>query len=162
RDRDRLRQEVLENGLGWKIVRVWSTDWISNPHSQVQRVLAAYQNAISDVDAVSAEPESVSEDVDFSPKYVPRVNTDDSRPGFDAIEDVPEKYLVGRVCDISRRLGSTERDDLIRSVARDLGFARTGKKIRQRVEQCLDTQIAAGVLTADHSGRVSLGPDANR
>src|SRR5262249_2406208 len=26
RDRDRLRQEVLE-GLGWRICRVWSTDW---------------------------------------------------------------------------------------------------------------------------------------
>lgn len=26
RDRDRLRQQMLE-GLGWKIVRVWSTDW---------------------------------------------------------------------------------------------------------------------------------------
>jgi very-short-patch-repair endonuclease len=27
RDRDRLRQEVLER-LGWKIYRIWSTDWI--------------------------------------------------------------------------------------------------------------------------------------
>lgn len=26
RDRDRLRQQILE-GLGWRIVRVWSTDW---------------------------------------------------------------------------------------------------------------------------------------
>lgn len=30
RDRDRLRQEVLE-GLGWTISRIWSTDWFSNP-----------------------------------------------------------------------------------------------------------------------------------
>jgi very-short-patch-repair endonuclease len=30
RDRDRLRQEVLER-LGWNIRRVWSTDWFSNP-----------------------------------------------------------------------------------------------------------------------------------
>ncbi|MGL5339209.1 MAG: DUF4011 domain-containing anti-phage protein Hhe [Aeromonas veronii] len=30
RDRDRLRQEVLER-LGWNIRRIWSTDWFSNP-----------------------------------------------------------------------------------------------------------------------------------
>jgi len=30
RDRDRLRQEILE-GLGWKIHRIWSTDWFRNP-----------------------------------------------------------------------------------------------------------------------------------
>jgi hypothetical protein len=33
RDRDRLRQEVLE-GLGWKIHRIWSTDWFNNPSQQ--------------------------------------------------------------------------------------------------------------------------------
>lgn len=29
RDRDRLRQEVLE-GLGWRLHRIWSTDWFRN------------------------------------------------------------------------------------------------------------------------------------
>lgn len=29
RERDRLRQQILEN-LGWKIYRVWSTDWYRN------------------------------------------------------------------------------------------------------------------------------------
>lgn len=38
RDRDRLRQEVLE-GLGWKITRIWSTDWFKNPDLQIQKVL---------------------------------------------------------------------------------------------------------------------------
>jgi len=40
RDRDRLRQEVLE-GLGWNIMRIWSTDWYRNPESQILRVLNA-------------------------------------------------------------------------------------------------------------------------
>ncbi|MBK8646798.1 MAG: hypothetical protein IPN16_09715 [Gemmatimonadetes bacterium] len=30
RDRDRLRQQVLE-GLGWNIHRIWSTDWFKQP-----------------------------------------------------------------------------------------------------------------------------------
>ncbi len=38
RDRDRLRQDVLE-GLGWKIRRIWSTDWFKNPEAQIQPIL---------------------------------------------------------------------------------------------------------------------------
>jgi very-short-patch-repair endonuclease len=37
RDRDRLRQAVLEN-LGWNIIRIWSTDWWSNAPREVERV----------------------------------------------------------------------------------------------------------------------------
>jgi len=45
RDRDRLRQEVLES-LGWTIVRVWSTDWFRDSRRQVDRVQAAYERAL--------------------------------------------------------------------------------------------------------------------
>lgn len=38
RDRDRLRQQVLER-LGWKIHRIWSTDWFRNKPSQVQMLV---------------------------------------------------------------------------------------------------------------------------
>lgn len=38
RDRDRLRQEILEN-LGWKIHRIWSTDWFRNRESEIKRLL---------------------------------------------------------------------------------------------------------------------------
>ncbi len=38
RDRDRLRQQVLED-LGWKIYRVWSTDWFRNPDGEMARLL---------------------------------------------------------------------------------------------------------------------------
>lgn len=37
RDRDRHRQEVLER-LGWHIHRVWSTDWFSDPRSEVEKI----------------------------------------------------------------------------------------------------------------------------
>ncbi|MFN0085900.1 MAG: DUF4011 domain-containing protein [Blastocatellia bacterium] len=38
RDRDRLRQAVLE-GLGWNIHRIWSTDWFRNREGQVDKVV---------------------------------------------------------------------------------------------------------------------------
>ncbi len=44
RDRDRLRQQVLEN-LGWRIHRIWSTDWIKDPQRETDKVLAAIESA---------------------------------------------------------------------------------------------------------------------
>jgi len=38
RDRDRLRQEVLER-LGWRIRRIWSTDWFSNPQGELEPII---------------------------------------------------------------------------------------------------------------------------
>jgi very-short-patch-repair endonuclease len=35
RDRDRLRQDVLEK-LGWRLHRIWSTDWFMNPRRQTE------------------------------------------------------------------------------------------------------------------------------
>lgn len=43
RDRDRLRQQILEN-LGWRIYRIWSTDWYRNRIESQEKLL----NAIKD------------------------------------------------------------------------------------------------------------------
>lgn len=44
RDRDRLRQAVLE-GLGWRFHRIWSTDWFRNPAGELVRVREAIEKA---------------------------------------------------------------------------------------------------------------------
>jgi very-short-patch-repair endonuclease len=44
RDRDRLRQAVLED-RGWTIHRIWSTDWFQRPEDQLRRTLAAIEHA---------------------------------------------------------------------------------------------------------------------
>jgi very-short-patch-repair endonuclease len=36
RDRDRLREDILCK-LGWRLLRVWSTDWFTNPRRERQR-----------------------------------------------------------------------------------------------------------------------------
>lgn len=38
RDRDRLRQDVLE-GLGWEIYRIWSTDWFKDKDDEVKKLV---------------------------------------------------------------------------------------------------------------------------
>ena len=41
RDRDRLRQQQLEN-LGWTFHRIWSTDWFRDPDAEVAKTRLAY------------------------------------------------------------------------------------------------------------------------
>ncbi len=48
RDRDNLRQRVLEN-MGWQFYRIWSTDWYRNPTVEKQRLLQAAEDAIASV-----------------------------------------------------------------------------------------------------------------
>jgi len=45
RDRDRIRQNVLE-GLGWRFHRIWSTDWFRNAHKEIDRLHESIKKAI--------------------------------------------------------------------------------------------------------------------
>jgi len=45
RDRDRLRQQILES-LGWKIYRIWSTDWYRNPEDSQKALLTAIEKVL--------------------------------------------------------------------------------------------------------------------
>jgi len=44
RDRDRLRQQVLE-ARGWTIYRLWSTDWFKDREGQIERLLNLIKQA---------------------------------------------------------------------------------------------------------------------
>jgi very-short-patch-repair endonuclease len=46
RERDRLRQQVLER-LGWRIYRIWSTDWFYRRADQLAKLKAALESAQS-------------------------------------------------------------------------------------------------------------------
>lgn len=62
RERDRLRQDVLEN-MGWKIYRIWSTDWIKDPVTEGAKLLEAVEDAIACYGVVEEiVPESPSEE----------------------------------------------------------------------------------------------------
>jgi hypothetical protein len=66
RDRDRIRQEVLER-LGWNIYRVWSTDWFNDPARETVKLIAwldelrdryeaKFERANQAVEALNAPP----------------------------------------------------------------------------------------------------------
>ncbi len=45
RDRERLRKQVLET-LGWKVYRVWSTEWARDPEREAERLLTAVNKSL--------------------------------------------------------------------------------------------------------------------
>lgn len=53
RDRDRLRQSNLEN-LGWRIHRVWSTDWLKNRGAEIERIAQKIHNILRGEELSSA------------------------------------------------------------------------------------------------------------
>ena len=66
RDRDRLRQEILER-MGWKFYRIWSTDWFKNTAVEKERLLEAVKKALNCPvsDLVDHEHEDVLTAEDF-------------------------------------------------------------------------------------------------
>ena len=49
RERDVIRQQVLE-GLGWRIYRIWSTEWFSNPVQEFEKLKSYIQKLLESDD----------------------------------------------------------------------------------------------------------------
>ena len=82
RERDRLRQDVLES-MGWRICRVWSTDWIKDPMNAGKRLVKKVEDAIKNFkyeDFVSTPPEipevNVSDFVTVEKKQITQEDKD--------------------------------------------------------------------------------------
>lgn len=155
RDRDRIRQSILE-GLGWRICRVWSTDWIRNPNRQIERILSVYEQVASippDL-ALTAVARPEPEFEDLQPQYV--ADDTSKTPTYVKIEDVPTQQIIDTTSLIVTRVGTIDWSELVSLTSRELGFARTGKKIRERIEAVLHDQVSQSNLhrTGD---RVSIG-----
>jgi len=83
RDRDRLRQTILER-LGWKIRRIWSTDWFKNPQGELTPIIRELHELRSPI--VPVEPEIESE-VDELEEIVEEVETDVTQTDLFAFEE---------------------------------------------------------------------------
>jgi very-short-patch-repair endonuclease len=67
RDRDRIRQTVLEQ-MGWNIYRVWSTDWFADPTRGTAKLLSKldeWRTALAE--EYASRPETTSEEFDQAP-----------------------------------------------------------------------------------------------
>jgi very-short-patch-repair endonuclease len=125
RDRDRLRQQVLEK-LGWRFHRIWSTDWFRNPDAETAKVLQAVEDAIRG-DPPSATP------VDEPPEPAPS-----SPPGRGPRPPIARglpitEYAHSQLVAIGRWIESDQLlrtdDELLEAMMEELGFHRRGHRI---------------------------------
>jgi transcription elongation GreA/GreB family factor len=95
RDRDRLRQEVLQN-LGWHFHRIWSTDWLENPKDEITKLKEVITNRLKELqekkpDSYIFEPPSrQNEQLELQEKPSEYDVTEDA----DDLEEKEEEYAT--------------------------------------------------------------------
>jgi very-short-patch-repair endonuclease len=151
RDRDRLRQAVLE-GLGWRLIRVWSSDWVRDREKQVRRILAALEAAKKP--KVEPKPDADTEKSPVVNWRQPKAKKEE----YESIEVVPDAALVEAISGTLTEFGSMPPEELIAAVSKRLGFKRTGPKIRERLTEAVNGRVSAGVLGITDDGRVKKLP----
>lgn len=146
RDRDRFRQTILEN-LGWRIVRIWSTDWIRNPDRQIDRVIAEYDAAVAMTPPTYLSSFEAVEEDQLEPKYIEKPSS--SNPSilkFGNIDEVPVTVIQSTADYILTQAGAMTFDDLVKQTSRGLGFGRLGVKIKARLEGQFGDDLETGRL----------------
>lgn len=149
RDRDRLRQGVLE-GLGWNFHRIWSTDWFRNPQQEITRVVAAIEVArarISEGRRVFSplvpEPKheiareaSVPEAMPSSNKPYVKVRLTPASPLTELHQEKPDQLarMIQSVVEVEAPIHLTE---VTRRLMEAFGVTRAGARIASAVDDAL-------------------------
>ena len=169
RDRDRLRQHVLE-GLGWRILRIWSTDWWTNAareaarlDEQLRAMLDAARAGREARDAAAPpervepepQPEPVAEADDLPPADVEPMTASPGAAPDRFYDPAYRAELAGIVERILAEQGPLRDDRLVQAVARMHGFRRSGREIRDRVMSVVPELSA---VTTEEAGRFVWPP----
>lgn len=150
RDRDRLRQHVLE-GLGWRIHRIWSTDWWLNPEDEVKKILERLQAIMEEEEQSADQPQ-----VEVAATETPKESTNappsaESQPASNVIPIFapvilstrgPDTFydfktaelLTEQLAQVIEGEGPVSDTVLFRKVARAWGLERTGSRIVERLK----------------------------
>lgn len=139
RDRDRLRQEQLER-IGWRFHRIWSSEWFHNKEAAVEKVLAAYSQAIDGThsgiddgnvpdDARELEAVARASSTEKPEGSIRKRRLRPNLPRGWTIDEYWDHQLIELIDWIeSDDLLRTE-DELIGEAMRELGFQRRGARI---------------------------------
>ena len=137
RERDRLRQEVLE-GKGWRFHRIWSTDWFKDPDGETKKAVAAWKRAVEDSDAVGGRRAAVADRDEDEPIVAVGGDRGGDIPARKARPPVTaglriEKYKAYQLVELAEWILSDtllRTDDvLMLEMRKELGFKRGGKRI---------------------------------
>lgn len=140
RDRDRLRQDHLEN-LGWTFHRIWSTDWFRHKAREIELAQHAYAAAVSAADEKDDETGTAD---DATATAADAAKGSSRAIPFPAVQTGLSigEYRLDQLIAVVRHVRSDTllrtRDELIAEVMRALGFKRKGSRIVAAIEQAID------------------------
>lgn len=117
RERDRLRQIVLED-IGWKIYRIWSTDWVKDTKTEGNKLLEAVENAISNYALCN-----VNEVGEIDTKVEPKDSSLSIKNAFTVVKPLEDKnydnpfnfdyYRETDICEAEKSYSTNDLSDVI-------------------------------------------------
>lgn len=176
RDRDRTRQAVLED-RGWRIHRIWSTDWFNRPQDELRKVIdqaelsrealrsIAANGGAAEAPAQRAEldiidrDEMSEEDADLSQPYV---EASFKVPASTAIPDMAPSQLAKIVVKIVDIEGPIHPDEIAQRVTDLFQVQRTGARIARAVSSAIIAAAQAGGLRMEDDGFVTHSNETER
>lgn len=174
RERDRLRQEILE-GLGWHIFRVWSTDWIRQEDRVVSRILSTIEELRrypdergtdsptrepNETDQVAVEEEALSADPVAAPAqaeepYDSRLKLPTYQRYARSVGDPDDFYVatpeeIGRVvAEVVFLESPVHLDAVVQRIAAAYGIRRAGSNIRAKIVQGVLIAVSSTLIRQD-------------
>ena len=144
RDRDRLRQQVLES-KGWRFHRIWSTAWARDREAELDKAEQSWKQAVSAADKDDEPPPSPTsarapQNGSPTPRRDPRPEVPNRRStyGYDNITDYSHSQLVSLAQWIQSDTLLRTEDELIREMMTELGFKRSGARINYALKQAIE------------------------
>jgi very-short-patch-repair endonuclease len=150
RDRDRLRQQQLEN-LGWRFHRIWSTDWFMRKQEEVERAMQAFQAALNFADKLDAGFMRSGDDGNGRPEKAktngvsPSAKERARRPAIPMRTSIAQ-YSPYELVQLILWLASDGQlrtdDEIMTEMISVLGFSRRGARIETAIKSALQTYRA--------------------
>jgi very-short-patch-repair endonuclease len=173
RDRDRLRQQVLE-GRQWIIHRIWSTDWFHRPDEQLRKTVQAIEAAKITISMRDGKPQCRDSSSTQSTPIQRTAETESARatengrvvfyrqadfqvPDIIPLHQVPDRELAKIVTKVVAVEGPIHCDEIARRVGQLWGSRRTGSRMADAVNAALRYALSARQLV--HEGPFYTMPD---
>lgn len=167
RDRDRLRQAVLEDH-GWAIHRIWSTDWFQRPAEQLRKVQQSIARALEKArevppgaaslnkSSIGNATETIERETAIEPAdkglrdlAVPYSEANVAVPKRQEPHEVATKKMADIVLQIVQQEGPVHEDEVVARV-RDLwGLGRAGNRVQDSVAKAIRSVLVTRACTRE-------------
>ena len=161
RDRDRLRQAVLEDH-GWIIHRIWSTDWFQRPGEQLRRVAAVLERAKVVLLEAEERAAEAATDAEKAREIEREAQSGGGEAGAQAALSIPyveasfevpthlgpHELQTRQMAEVLRRIVEVEspihEDELVARVRALWGLGRAGARIQESVARGIRALLGEG------------------